>query len=217
MGTLRDCFDRYGCDKGTTKHMYDRCYEIYMEDRKDDQLNILEIGCFRGESIEAWLDYFPHATIYTVDIFSRTDPDELEVLKNERVKWLKYDSTNAGLPMKMQYHWGNDIKFDFIIDDGAHWPQANRKTFEHCFPFLNQDGVYFIEDVWMLDRSEKANHDWVRKNPDRYVYGEHVRLMSEVEKYDLKHYDFSGTVRTNKVGGFKESYPDSWIMRIKHA
>jgi predicted O-methyltransferase YrrM len=214
MGTLRELFDKWDCDKGTKKHCYDNCYEQYFWDVKDDQLNLLEIGCFRGESTAAFLEYFPHATIYTIDIFERTHPDSLDVLKDERVKWLKYDSCHAALPNAIRRMWGNDIKFDFIIDDGAHWPEANRKTFENCFPFLKQDGVYFIEDVYMLDRDYAANDPWVKKQPDRYKIGEHIRLMNTIDKYDVKHYDYHEREYMH-LGAICRN-PDSYILRVMH-
>ena len=214
MGALRELFDEYECDKGTKKHMYDRCYEPYMEAKRNEPINILEIGCFRGESTKAFLDYFPHANIYTIDIFERVKPKDIEVLNDERCHWLKHDTTNAYLPTAMKNKWG-DVKFDFIIDDGAHWPEANRKTFESCFPFLKEDGVYFIEDVWMLDRDYAANHSWVKRRPHLYSLGEHIRLMTTIEKYDLKHYDYTKTVR--KHNGVEENYPDSYILRVKNA
>jgi len=218
MGTLRDLFDLYKCDKGSSKHSYDRVYEPYMEDKKDDQINILEIGCFRAESTAAWLEYFPHATIYTIDIFERTNPNDLEVLKDERVKWMKYDSTNASLPNAIKKAWGQDIEFEFIIDDGAHWPQANRLTFQNCMQFLSKTGSYFIEDVWMLDKGNTFQQPWVQKNLDRYNMGEHIRLMTllETSNYNLKHYDYSREVKKNKKG-FTEIVPDCYILRIQHA
>lgn len=209
MGTLRDLFDKYNCDKGTLKHKYDRCYEPYFEPHKDDPIKILEIGCFRGESTRAFLEYFPNATIYTIDIFERHSPEEIDVLKEDRVEWLKADSMNASLPMKIRKKWGNDIEFDFIIDDGAHWPQANRMTFENCMPFLKQGGAYFIEDVWMLDRMKP--HPWVDKRPQLYNMPEHVRFMTYVETFDVKHYDY----RTTKISGFG-AYPDSYILRVQY-
>lgn len=205
MATMREIFDLNGSDKGTKKHKYDRCYEHYMRDKKDDQLNILEIGCFKGDSIGAWVDYFPHATIYTIDIFDRVKSEEIDILKHERVKWLKGDSTHVVLPHNMRKEWG-DVKFDFIIDDGAHWPEANRKTFENCMPFLAEDGTYFIEDVFMLDRPW-GNTAWTQKHRQRYILGEHIRLMTMLEdsRYDLKHYDYH------------RQHPDSYILRVQNA
>lgn len=208
MKTLRELFDQYDCDKGTKKHRYDRCYEIYMEEHRQDTINILEIGCFRGESTRAWFDYFPNANIYTIDIFARVDTSSIDILNEDRVYWLKADSMNASLPSKMRKEWG-DIEFDFIIDDGAHFPQANRLTFEHCFQFLKEGGSYFIEDVWMLDKM--GGHPWVDNRPQLYNMPDHVRFMTTVEKYDVKHYDY----RKTKVKG-SGPYPDSYILRVQH-
>ena len=49
---------------------------------------------------------------------------------------------DASLPNIIKNAWGKHIKFDFIIDDGAHYPEANRLTFENCYPFLKKNGTY---------------------------------------------------------------------------
>lgn len=214
MKTLRELFDKHGCDKGSKKHKYDRCYELYMEDKREDSINLLEIGCFRGESIRAWFDCFPNANIYTIDIFERVDTSKIDILQEDRVHWLKADSMNASLPSRMRKKWG-EVEFDFIVDDGAHFPEANRLTFNHCFPFLKRDGSYFIEDVWMLDRMKKT-HDWVAKRPQLYNMPDHVRFMTTVEEHDVKHYNYTSTVHNNPEG-FKKTFPDGYILRVRHA
>lgn len=201
MNTLRELFDIHQCDKGTKKHCYDRCYENYMEDRREDAIHILEIGCFRGESTRAWFDYFPNADIYTIDLFERVDASTIDILNQDRVHWLKGDSMNASLPSRIRKEWG-DVQFDFIIDDGAHYPDANRLTFNHCFQFLKDDGAYFIEDVWMLDKMKKT-HSWVANRPHLYSIPDHVRFMTTIEEYDVKHYDFT------------DGHPDGYILRVK--
>ena len=54
--SLKEIFIKNKCDKAT-KHRY---YELYQQDFdkfKNDQINILEIGTFKGESTQSWLDY----------------------------------------------------------------------------------------------------------------------------------------------------------------
>lgn len=200
---LRKCFDKYSCDKGK-KHGYERCYEEYFEPvRKEENVKILEVGCFRGESIRAWEEYFPYAEIYTIDIFTRTDPREIMALKSSRVDWLKFDSTNAAIFTKLDKKWPG-VKFDFIIDDGAHHPASNLLTFENLFSYLKEDGAYFIEDVWMLDRMKP--HSWTDNRPHLYSMPRHIQMMTELEKHNVKHYDFR-----------KTNAPDSYILRVKHA
>lgn len=190
IGMLKELFDKYQCDKGTEKHHYYKEYEKYFESVREEPINLLEIGTFKGASTRAFHEYFPNATIYTVDIFTRTKPSDLDILSKERVKWMKADSMDASLGSKIRNEWG-DVKFDFIIDDGAHWPEANRLTWENCFPFLKDDGVYFIEDVWPMDKmnDRELAHPWLKRHSDRYVMMEHIRMMTEIEKYTVKHHD----------------------------
>lgn len=135
---LSDLFNKYECDK-SKKHKYHLVYEPFFETIRYENLNILEIGVFKGNSIEVWLDYFPNAMIYGVDIFTRIKPEDIAVLNHPRVKWAKCDSTVSNVK-----EW-QDIKFDIIIDDGLHTPEANLKTFRSFKDQLK--GAFFVEDV----------------------------------------------------------------------
>lgn len=205
MKSLKELFDENNCDKGSLKHRYDRCYESYMRRKRYDPINLLEIGCFRGESTKSWFEYFPNGNIYTIDIFERVKEKDIEILKEDRVHSLNFDSMSPLLPSAIRNVW-DEIEFDFIIDDGAHWPNANRLTFKNCFQFLKADGSYFIEDVWMLN--EIKSHPWIDKKPELYNIKDHNKFMETVENYKVKHYDY----RESK--GFKNN-PDSYILRIK--
>lgn len=188
---LKELFDKHKCDKGTEKHHYYKDYEQYFEKRREEPLNFLEIGTFKAASTNAFHDYFPNANIYTIDIFVRTDPKDLKILHEDRVHWMKADSMDASLGMKIRSQWGEDIQFDFVIDDGAHWPEANRLTFENIIPFLKDDGTYFIEDVWPMDRmtSQELDNPWLRKSPDKYCMLKHNRFMSAFDQYEKTFHD----------------------------
>lgn len=188
---LKELFDKYKCDKGTLKHHYYKDYEPYFEDIRREPLNFLEIGTFKAASTEAFYHYFPNANIYTIDIFVRTDPKDLKILHEDRVHWLKADSMDASLGMKIRDQWGQDIKFDIIIDDGAHWPEANRLTFENLVPLLKDEGTYFVEDVWPMDRMslDQLNNNWLKRHPDRYDMLKHNRFMTTLDDYETTHHD----------------------------
>ena len=190
IGMLKQLFDKYKCDKGTEKHHYYKEYEPYMESVREEPINLLEIGTFKAASTRAFHEYFPNGTIYTIDIFTRTNPKDLDILSEERVKWLKADSMDASLGTKMRNAWG-DVEFDFIIDDGAHWPEANRLTFENCIPFLKDDGTYFVEDIWPMHRMSQAElqHPWIQNRLDLYDMLKHNRLMTKLSEYSHKTYD----------------------------
>ena len=41
-----------------------------------------------------------------------------------------------------------NIKFDIIIDDGWHLDTAQESTLTNFFPYLKNDGLYIIEDIY---------------------------------------------------------------------
>lgn len=176
---LLDIFNKYGCDKGK-KHRYDLMYTELFESKRSSELNILEIGIFRGESISSWIEYFPKATIYGVDIFTRVPPENVSILTNPRVKWVKCNSMNANIASKI---WA-DVKFDFIIDDGLHTPLANKLTFEAWSPKLAPTGTYIIEDIFPLDimTPEEKNNPWILSKPEDYSLQKHNELLETISK-----------------------------------
>ena len=68
---LKELFNKYGCDK-STKHGYDTVYQKLFEPLQDKEINILEVGIFKGASTSAFYEFFPKANIYALDIFVRT-------------------------------------------------------------------------------------------------------------------------------------------------
>ena len=180
---LRQCFDKYGCDRGTKRHRYDRIYEGIKPER------ILEIGIFEGAGIAAWLDYCD-AEIVCVDLFERCEPPA--ILNHPRVTWHRGDSTTIEL----------SGQFDLIIDDGAHDPGSQRRTFENLFHLCT--GQYFIEDVWPLDimTASERNHWWIQK--PEYSMKKYQRLIDALSAHDLTRHD----LRAGHA-------PDSYLFEIR--
>src|SRR5215475_761343 len=50
-------------------------YEEYFRIWRNDTIHLLEVGVNMGASVLLWLDYFPNAHIYGVDIEPRTRPE----------------------------------------------------------------------------------------------------------------------------------------------
>lgn len=207
MSELKELFDRHGCDK-SSKHGYEEVYDQYFHPVRNAPLDILEIGVFKGASTKALHEYFPNATMHCVDIFKRTNPEDLDVLQEERVRWIKADSMSGCLPDRMWNSWGSGISFDFIIDDGAHYPKANLKTFRNCFPFLKKGGTYFIEDVWPLElmTPRELDNRWLKENSDRYGQLDNNAFVSEISKHNVSRHDLRG----------KRGIPDSYIIAVNH-
>lgn len=210
MSDLLKLFDKYDTDKGTRKHLYNIVYEPHFEKVRYEPINILEVGIFKGESLGALREYFSNATIHGIDIFVRQQPEEISILKKDRIKWLKADSMKPKVKDLIKKEWGDDIQFDIIIDDGAHYPEANRLTFKYMNEFLKIDGKYFIEDVWPINLMDfkEMQHPWILKDPNRYNRASYTLFMDEVRRFDYFLYD----VRQKPT----EYIPDSTIMLIEH-
>ena len=167
---------------------------------KNDKINILEIGTFKGESTQSWLDYFSQAKIYTADTFERVLPEKVPALKDNRVQWFKVDSTSLNCKENFK---NLNIQFDFIIDDGLHTPEGQRLTFENLIDFLKPTGSYYIEDVWMLNKNNNMAHWWVKKHPNDFTIEKYNQLIESINKFKVTEYDFSS-----------KKIPDSFILKI---
>jgi len=203
---LAELFDKYKCDKHM-KHKYDTVYEPLFEKHKDDEINILEIGIFKGASTMALLDYFPNAQIHCIDVFTRVAMQDTLCYGRDRVHLLKGDSQNMAIGPRMHSKWGA-LKFDIIIDDAMHTPAANMKTLNAILPHLAEGGTYYIEDVWPLESmtSEELSHPWLKRNAHAYGALDNEMFLQALEKTKKK--------ITRHDLRSKTGQPDSYIIEL---
>lgn len=217
---LRQCFDEAQCDKGF-KHHYEKIYAPLFEElltaapgqSQSRIFSMLEIGIFKGASLKSWetllranIQQNEQYRIVAIDSFERVTPDKLGILANENVSWFETDSTD---PSKIPFE-KLTTRFDIIIDDGQHTPEANRKTFENYFPFLKRGGYYVVEDVWPLDvmKEEDISHWWIERFAEDYTMKKYEDFLDsfcllkdvEIIEHDLRH---------------ETKQPDSYIITIK--
>jgi len=211
MKTLLEIFDLHNTDKGTTTnrsdrvgHRYDRVYEPALEHLRDKELLLLEVGILKGNSLAAWVDFFPYATIMGIDIFTRVPAEDVPILKNSRVEWCNCNSVKG--PNQDFLDLLGDRKIDVIIDDGLHNHISQKQTFENFFPFLKEDGVYFIEDVWPFDimTDNEKQHNWMITHPDVYSDSLYNDLLTAIKPYTIKFHDLRA-----------ESECDSYIIEVR--
>lgn len=205
MSVLEKILNKSGCDKAK-KHKYHTVYEPDFELLRYQEINILEVGVFHGHSVQAWLEYFPNAKIYGLDVFTRVDASQINVLNQDRVQWLKADSTAYGTADKIRKKWGQ-IEFDIIIDDGLHTPEANAKTLNNLWEFLKPGGSYYVEDAWPLDimTVNEMQHDWIVNRFERYNLMEMQKFLNAIQDKKVTRYDL------RKISG----KPDSYIFKLQ--
>lgn len=144
MQSLKELSLKYESDKSTA-HNYTHIYEKYLSSFKNKKIKLLEIGIGGysstskgGGSLKMWRDYFKKGKIAGLDI------EDKHLKLGKRVHIFKGSQENPKDLSKIIKLFKN---FDFIIDDGSHLNNHQIKTFKLLFPYLNNGGLYFIEDV----------------------------------------------------------------------
>jgi len=151
MSNLIDLINNTKTDKNTC-HSYIPVYQKLFETKKYDSNNILEIGIGapkqnkeNGGSIKLWYDYFPHSTIYGLDIYDISVMNE-EIIDKERIKlYTSIDAYNTTFIENTFIQ--NNIKFDILIDDGPHTLDSMIFFIKYYLPLLKDDGILVIEDI----------------------------------------------------------------------
>jgi hypothetical protein len=102
---------------------------------------ILEIGTFRGGSVRFFCRLFPWAEITSCDILPVQDSWPVD----DNVTYYQLDQGDERALRKMFDDHGDG--FDFIIDDGSHFPRHQILSFALGFEYLREGGVFILEDA----------------------------------------------------------------------
>ena len=138
-------FASIGAKHGTDKvhqHHYERFYPRYIKELGSIQdFAMVEIGTDRSQSLETWLEYFPSAHIYGMDIGIEFKGDRCAIFKGDQSR---SDDIISFRRFVSAFHH----KIYFVNDDGSHVPEHQVLTFNELFVNLLQPGgIYIIEDI----------------------------------------------------------------------
>lgn len=161
---LTDLADRFGSDKGSSKHRYTELYHMLFHPYRDRSINILEMGLLIGgpehgigvdrktadvPSIRMWLEYFSKAKIYGLDI------SDFSWFKHPRFQFTRCDMDQRE---NIASAYGRADKFDIIIDDASHASHHQQFALLELLPKLNSGGLYIVEDLrWQPESYERPN------------------------------------------------------------
>ena len=120
-------------------------YDRFFYRIKHKKLKILEIGIgghdnpnLGGASLRSLSKFFNKSEIFGIDIIDKK-PHE-----RKRIKTFLGSQMNKEFLEEISKKHG---PFDIIIDDGSHFVEHQIHSFNVLFPFLNDNGMYFIEDM----------------------------------------------------------------------
>ena len=139
--SLNSLCEKFKTDKcnGPGGHGYVQVYELFFYPIRNVANKIAEIGIETGSSLHLWRDYFPHATIYGIDI------DDKSNLDSERIKTFVGDQSKRENLQKFITKYGSN--FDFILDDGGHSMEQQQISLGFLFRHVKPGGYYIIEDL----------------------------------------------------------------------
>lgn len=149
MKTLDEIAAYHGTDKSTVHshaHGYAPEYARFFDPIREKDIRLLEIGVGGGESIKTWLEFFPMAAVFGVDIEHDTNAWN----KPGKAIDLGYVFT-TGDQSSLQF-WADFVKdhgtnWDIIIDDGGHHTNQIIPAFNALWPHVSPGGFYCIEDL----------------------------------------------------------------------
>jgi beta-1,4-mannosyl-glycoprotein beta-1,4-N-acetylglucosaminyltransferase len=182
---------KYNTDK-VTHHKYHEIYDTFLQNLYNKEGSILEIGIHVGNSLKMWLELFPRAFIYGIEIENGQIGNRFNIFKA--------DQSNTDDLLRIAKTLQSNNVF-FINDDGSHIPEHQLLSFNILFPTLCEGGVYIIEDI--------ETSYWVRGGPTEpsayYSYNTHygykhpdslIEIFKDVA--DSVNYEFAGK-KSNRV------------------
>lgn len=167
-----------GTDKNSLQHNYLRKYEFFIKKFKNEDIRLVELGIYYGDSLKMWERYFPNAEIVGVDINSACKQYESNRTKVEVCDLGSIENLSQ---------IGKTYSPHIIVDDASHMWSHQIKALVILFPYIESGGIYIVEDIgtsfWKYKDSSFADatisgYDFLRKLADR-VAGRIIEKQSE--------------------------------------
>ncbi|MBF0234776.1 MAG: class I SAM-dependent methyltransferase [Desulfamplus sp.] len=165
------CTYGYETDKGTNNYL--ESYEKYFADFASQKIHLLELGIYKGGSLQMWRDYFTNGTIAGLDIGDVEIDDP-----TGRIHVYKGLQQDKNILDKIRKETAPD-GFDIIIDDASHIGELTRLSFWYLFDnHLKPGGMYVIED-------------WRTGYWDKWPDGKNFKTVDKHDLYEkrLSHID----------------------------
>lgn len=136
---------------------YQDIYAQILKNIGEENVRILEIGIgvndptaksgmnsnhLPGASLNGWCGYFPGAEVHGADVDRRC------LVDSDAYKTHFVDQHDPESLRELARNLGG--KFDLIVDDGLHTPEANANVIAAFLPLLKPRGILVIEDIYPI-------------------------------------------------------------------
>jgi len=127
-------------------HPYTLFYDGLFRNKKNEHLDIAELGILDGASLRMWQEYFSNAEIYG---FEYND----EFINNFKQKYNNDRITIGNIDVKSVESITNAFSkvnklYDIIIEDTTHQFEDQIRVIENIYSYLKPGGMLIIEDIF---------------------------------------------------------------------
>lgn len=127
-------------------HPYTLFYEGLFKNKKDEPLNIAELGILEGASLRMWQEYFTNAEIYGFEYNEEYINNFKENFDNDRITLSKIDV--ASIESIENSFSELNILYDIIIEDTTDQFEDQIRVIENTYQYLKPGGIMIIEDIY---------------------------------------------------------------------
>ena len=134
-------------DKKIIAHGYAKIYEKYLQEHKEKNLNIIELGSFYGNASAAFYFYFKNSQIYSADI----NPDMYLYRSKRLINFFTDTSSRSSIERNILK---KNIQFDLIIEDASHMLKDQIISLFILFKNLKSGGFFIVEEIDFPEKRE---------------------------------------------------------------
>jgi hypothetical protein len=131
-------------------HEYSIFYETYFKDIKNNEINILELGSFKGGAAAAFSFFFKNSRIYSGDLY----PDIFN-FASKRISNFKINTSSEYSIKNIIIN--NNLKYDIIIEDAGHFLKDQIISLFLLFKKLKPKGFFVVEELDFPDTRKDMN------------------------------------------------------------
>lgn len=152
---LENIFIKEGSKRRRDINYYSKWYNFYLDEKRNDNLNILELGIKNKNDLKIWEKYFKNSDIYGIG---------REKIENENMFLMNEFSESNLSEVCNKISSGIDI----VIDNGSLCADKRIEMFEFLFNKMNNWGIYIIEDLY---KNDKNMVNFLKDKIDNVNYG----------------------------------------------
>jgi SAM-dependent methyltransferase len=127
-------------------HPYTIFYDSLFKHKRNETLQIAELGILEGSSLRMWQEYFVNSNIYGFDFSNEQICRFKELYNNERIYLSHLDVTNKDSIIHA-FQQSNQF-YDIIIEDTTHQFEDQIRVIENVYSYLKPGGILVIEDIF---------------------------------------------------------------------